>query len=142
MQFLIVSKFKSAIENKQHFTRSRFAGEMEVYQKVWPKLMDFFQATYLREDIDQTSTQNRYVEAKDAVIRVIRENLPFFAKEVRQEILAFQLLCDQHRSYESFMRRRDLTPEESKNYAASHSKIKSQLDKVEEAIRNRLSKFD
>ncbi len=135
-------EIRNELANRSHFSRARYDREMEVFQKVWPKLMSFFQATYLSEDITPTTTQNRYAEARDEVIMVIRENIPFFAKEIRQEVLAFQLLCEEHRLYETLLRRRDLTSEEMKNYSVSHNKIKAQLDKVEEAIRNRLSKFD
>jgi hypothetical protein len=137
-----VESIKTDLAAKQHFSQVRYDRELEVYQKVWPKLMNFFQATYLSEDITQTTPQNRYAESRDEVIMVIREKIPFFAKEIRQEALAFQLLCEEHRLYETLLRRRDLTSEEMKNYSVSHNKIKTQLDKVEEAIRNRLSKFD
>jgi len=133
---------RNELANRSHFSRVRYDREMEVYQKVWPKLMNFFEATYLSVDISPTTLQNRYVEARDEVIMVIRENRPFFAKEIRQEALAFQLLCEDHRLSENLLRVRDLTPDEKKKYFESHDKIKAQLDKVEEAIRNRLSKFD
>ena len=142
LQFLVVTRIKSAIENKQHFSRARYDREMEIYQKVWPKLMSFFQATYYSEDISPTAPQNRFAEARDEVTMVIRENIPFFAKEIRDELLAFQFVCHDHRSLETLLNRRDLTPEELEQYKVSHEKIKVQLDKVEEAIRNRLSKFD
>jgi hypothetical protein len=135
-------EIRNELANRSHFSRARYDREMEVYQKVWPKLMYFFQATYYSEDIKPTATQNRFAEARDEVILVIRENTPFFAKEIREELLAFQFVCHDHRSLETLLQRRDLTPEELKQYSASHDKIKAQLDKVEDAIRNRLNKFD
>ena len=141
LQFLIVKRIESAIANKQHFTRARYDREMEIYQKVWPKLMNFFEVTYLSADV-QTTGQPHFNKARNEVIEVIRENKPFFPKEIWQEVLAFQLLCEDKRLLEMFLRFRDLTSDEKIKYFESTDKIKAQLEKVEEAIRKRLGKFD
>ena len=135
-------EIKTELANRSHFSRERYDREMEIYQKVWPKIMDFFQAAYFSEGFDQTDQPNRYAEAFDNVKLVIRENIPFFAKEIQQELLSFQNLCIDHRCYESLMRQRNLTPEEQEHCSGSSDRIKAQLDRVEHAIRNRLSKFD
>jgi hypothetical protein len=117
-------EIRNELANRSHFSRARYDREMEVYQKVWPKLMYFFQATYYSEDISPTAPQNRFAQARDEVIMVIRENIPFFAKDIREELLAFQLVCNDHRLLETLLQRRDLTPEELKQYNVSHDKIK------------------
>src|SRR5450759_344910 len=35
---------RNELANRSHFSRVRYDREMEVYQKVWPKLMNFFEA--------------------------------------------------------------------------------------------------
>ena len=141
LQFLIVKRIESAIANKQHFTRARYDREIEIYQKVWPKLMNFYEVMVLGSNADPNSGL-AYHKARNEVIDAVRENRPFFPKEIRQEVLAFQGLCENQKFSEFVIRVRELSSDEKKTFFESQEKMKAQLDKVEEAIRNRLIKFD
>lgn len=140
LQFLIVAKVKSAIENKQYFTHARYDKEMEIYQKVWPKLVSFWEVIFYA-DVSEAGQQD-YGKTRNEMIEAIRMNKPFFPKEIWQEVQEVQKLCESKRFSELLLRFRELNDDEKKNYFESSDKIKVQLDKVEEAIRNRLGKFD
>jgi hypothetical protein len=135
----IQEEIRTKLANQSHFSRVRYECEMGIYQKVWPKLMNFW-GIILTADV--STGQPDYGKARNEMIEVIRENKPFFPKEIWQEVQAFQKLCEGKRFSELVLRFRELNSDEKKSYFESSDKIKAQLDKVEEAIRNRLSKFD
>jgi hypothetical protein len=136
----IQEEIRTKLANQSHFSRIRYEREMEIYQKVWAKLVSFWEVIFYA-DVSTTGQQD-YGKTRNEMIEAIRENKPFFPKEIWQEVQAFQKLCEGKRFSELLLRFRELNDDEKKNYFESSDKIKVQLDKVEEAIRNRLGKFD
>jgi hypothetical protein len=136
-----VESIKADLAAKQHFTRIRFDSEMGIYQKVWPVLVDFHRVVYLGPSV-QTNYKEDYNESRKRVFQIIRENQPFFPKEVWNAIFVFQLLCNEKHFNQPAMANRELTAQERKAYGEVTEEIEQQLKNIEEAIRNRLSKFD
>src|ERR1035437_3300492 len=120
----IQEEIRAELANHSHFSRARYDREMEIYQKVWPKLMNFYEVMVLGSNADPNSGL-AYHKATNEVIDAVRENRPFFPKEIRQEVLAFQGLCENQRFSEFVIRVRELSSDEKKAFFESQEKMKT-----------------
>ena len=134
-------EIKTELANRSHFSRARYDKEVEIYQKVWPKLLNFYDVTN-QMDVANEVDRKRFNDARQEVFTVIRDNKPFFPDENCKEFLAFQYLCEDKRFLEMISNVRVMTPEKENLNLELPKQIQSQLEKIEKAIRNRLIKFD
>ena len=95
----------------------------------------------VRKNEDLQSPQSKKCEeARNDLIDAMRKNQPFYPREIWQELVICQQLCQGLKMLKDPDFWSD--PNLRKEYVELPAKIQAQLTKVEEAIRKRLSKFD
>jgi hypothetical protein len=153
LQFLVVTRIKAAIENKQHFSRVRYERELKVYEELWPKLCQLQVAAgslrpkaeweLAKDETEESRSQIRCKRFDDAfwpLLNEIDNARPFYSDEIWNEIGKLMKLCWGEAVEYALVKDRD------KNYWDNAHKnadaIGKQIDTICEAIRTRLSKFD
>jgi len=150
-----LEKLKSELAQKSHLSRIRYEREMKVFEDVWPRLhtlrtavlslrpvMDTVLAVGETEDGRKEERGTAFFEAYRELALAVEENRPFYPEEVWKELRELlQLtwveavdyrLSDQKRDWEKYW---DKALENAKA-------IQEQVEKICEAIRDRLAKFD
>ena len=141
LQFLVVTRIKSVIENKQHFSRIRYEREINIYLQVWAKCLTLRDAVKALPVYDtshpelQSAPMQEFIKAYDGLCLAVRNNCPFYPQEIWKELKDFQKIC-----YELSLIIK--TPNRGIELEALLERIDSQLDKVESSVRSRLDKFD
>jgi hypothetical protein len=139
-----VESIKSELASKQHFSRVRYEIETKIYSQIWEKLVAFeesVQSLVVKKDQPVESPElKRCNDARNNLIDAIKNNRPFYPREIWKELIICQQLCQGLKMLKNPEFLSD--PNLRKEYHELPLKIQTQLDKVEEAIRNRLSKFD
>lgn len=155
LQFLVVARIKSAIEDKQHFNRVRYEREMKVFEEIWPKLCEFQEAVLaLRPVMDSSLQEGETAESRKlkraekftiafADFRMaIKHNRPFYPPIIWDELRKVLQLC-WGEATEFSVYSDERKPRDYWDKAMNNAKnINEQIDKTCEAIRTRLSKFD
>jgi hypothetical protein len=146
LQFLIVAKFKSAIENKQHFSRLRYEREIELYREIWVLVHEFYFKSCLAfgwkissdksSEISEKPTKESWHKSREQLSRTIERNKPFYPSEIWNELNEFDSLCE---NLTYFYQENAFTPVQKRD---AQKQAKAQYEKVEEAIRKRLAQFD
>jgi len=155
LQFFVVTRIKSVIENKQHFNRVRYEREMKVFEEIWPKLCELQEAVLdLRPVMDCSPQEGETIESRKLkraekftiaftdFRTAIKHNRPFYPPIIWDELGKVLQLCwgeaTEFSVYANERKPRDYWGKAMDNAKA----INEQIDKTCEAIRTRLSKFD
>jgi hypothetical protein len=142
IQVYWTKRIEAAVANRQHFSRLRYEREIEIYRDVWKKLFDFYESTTKLgiRVAHESPALREWTEKRNDLVEVIRYTRPFYPKEIWSELQTAQILCEEvARAKEHSI---SALETESNNWVELKKKIQSQKDKVAEAIRERLSKFD
>ncbi len=141
LQFLVVTRIKSVVENKQHFSRIRYEREINIYTQVWAKCLSLRDTVKTLPVYDtshpesQTAPMQKFIKAYDELCLAVRDNCPFYPQEIWNELKDFQKLC-----YELSLIIKN--PNRGVELEDLLTKIDSQSGKIEGSIRSRLDKFD
>jgi hypothetical protein len=155
LQFVVVARIKSAIENKQHFSRVRYEREMKVFEEIWPKLCELQEAVLSLRPVMDTSLQEGETKDSRKLKRAesfstafvnfrmaIKHSRPFYPPVIWDELGILLKLCwgeaTEFSVYSDERKPHDYWEKAMDNAQA----INEQIDKTCEAIRTRLSKFD
>jgi hypothetical protein len=149
LQFVVVARIKSAIENKQHFSRVRYEHEIELYHEVWEKLCTCYEKSFLRftwkaNDSNSKVKVDELQKAAQDFFEIIRNKRPFYPVEISEELFKFSGLCSQldnihsHLQTGSIQLQNDFLPK----LEAVEKEAREQFDKIEKVIRKRLDKFE
>ena len=160
-QLSIMKRIEAAIENKQHFSRVRYEREMKIYEELWPKLCELeaislslrsgFGFTTSAESTEEEETLKRkqkFWDAHKAFFLAVSYSRPFYSTDVWKEVNKLIKLCWGEAvewgllAHPALMRARENREDYYKNAEKNADAIKIQIEKICEAIRTRLSKFD
>lgn len=149
IQLSIAKRIEAAVANKQHFSRLRYERELEVYRDVWGKLHEHFDQSVWRfawqaTDPDAEIRRKNLHKSGKEFFEMIAVNRPFIPQEVWKELKTFIDLCDSLVRHQESMQNLGVRADESykRKLDEIHSATNAQYQKVEEAIRHRLDKFD
>jgi nitrogen regulatory protein PII-like uncharacterized protein len=92
-----VESIKTDFAAKQHFSRVRYEMETKIYGQIWEKLIAFDESVQLlvvKKDQERESPElERSNGARNGLIDVIKNNQPFYPREIWQELITCQQLC-------------------------------------------------
>jgi hypothetical protein len=137
-------EIKTELGNRGHYNRIRYERETEIYRNVWKKLLAFHYATQklvVTEIPDfESPPWKTWKETRNDLIDAIDDDRPFYPREIWEELIVCQKMCHSL----SVLKDRQMLSDSNlrKEYVELPPKISAQLDKLEQAIRIRLNKFD
>lgn len=145
---------KAELLVRGHFDKFRYDREMKVYEDIWPRISALrFAVLALRPtgihlvdaaepegDRKKRLTQ-QYLEKMKAFVEATEHNRPFYPPEVWEDIDPLARLCNAEGGQYMLM-----TPGDDPGYwqraIDNAQQINTRVEKICEAIRNRLNKFD
>lgn len=149
-----VESIRADLAAKQHFSQIRYEREIKIFEEIWPKLCELQAAVLsLRPIMDHSLREGETVESRrrdratkfnealNKYIITVNHNRPFYPPAIWEEFQTLLKLCwGEAVDFSIFDARTD------RDYwtkAMDNSKaINLQIDRICEAIRTRLSKFD
>jgi hypothetical protein len=156
-----VESIKTDLAAKQHFSQIRYERELGVYEDLWPKLCDLQAAVISLRPIlefvpdhadekEQATVEKKkcFWEAHNSLFKVVNHERPFYSSEVWEELDKLINLCWGEAvewgicSNIINMRARENREDYYEKSIKNADAIKKQIDKICEAIRKRLNKFD
>jgi len=146
LQFLVVTRIKSAIENKQHFSRLRYEREIELYREIWTLVHEFYLKSVLAfgwkipsnqaSEISEKPTKESWHKSRELLSRTIEKNKPFYPSEIWTELGELEALFI---NLALLYQENQIPPAEKRD---AGQQAKAQYEKIEQAIRKRLAQFD
>jgi hypothetical protein len=150
-----LERLKADLLARSHYGKVRYEREMKVYEDIWPAVSHLRDAVlWLRPVIavgtkDEADEQKKREEKLDSFaaaqkqfFEAFERSKPFYPQVVWSEIASLNSLCwDKAFAYKYGPEKKDLT-EHWEQAQKNSEAIRAQIDKICEAIRTRLAKFD
>jgi hypothetical protein len=136
----IQESIKAELANRSHFSRVRYERETEIYRDLWQKCFAYYEAVTLLPATGNWNPEspagNACVVTRNDLIVAIRNNRPFYPREIWEELITFQNSCLELKFI------KESPYQGGRELLDLPKKMKSELEKLEIVIRARLDKFD
>ena len=153
-----LEKVKAILGHRSHFNKIRYEREIEVYRKLWPTLVDlkdiaqqlrpFFEVTFghQTDDARKSLKVNLFMERQLDAYKIVNKERPFFPPEIWVQLNALLKTTQDEFVNFNFIDQSGLEKEEAlrqiQKAEENQQQITEQIDRICEAIRVRLDKFD
>jgi len=141
-----VESIKSEIASKEHFSRYRYELEVGLYKDFWKKLHPLYEtALFFQLSHDMKARAETLGKAQKEFFDSIRDNIPFYPKEIWDQLRDFSNTCTSLASAQSTaatVRNEAALNALQVRIEALQARAKEQVQSIEIAIRERVRKFD
>jgi hypothetical protein len=141
-----VESIKSEIASKEHFSRYRYELEVGLYKDFWKKLHPVYEAAlFFQLSHDMQARAETLGKANREFFDSIRDNIPFYPREIWEQLRAFSDTCTSLASAQSMVmgvRNEGASNELQGRIGTLQAKAREQVEGIESAIRQRVRKFD
>ena len=145
----IAKRIEAKVANHQHFNRLRYEHELALYRDVWQKLCTHSENSFGRSlcNDKDPEAQLKAKTLKDSgrnLFETIRDNRPFYPAEICAELQKFLDVCDSMANAQARIESAGLTGKAAlgQRIETDESEVRTQIRRIEDAIRQRLNKFD